>query len=177
MNNVAVAAVGVWLALFWTLTILLPGDPLVVGFSAGSFVALAVGIGKWGPAAFFAFFPRFQHRTGVKANRDTSYGLTGLVTWMLAEEGKIIYRITNIQLGRPAWLPDLYVSAFLNAMSFTGVVLLVLAARFDGEKPTRLPTLLVGLLAFLGVMMSYSLPTVLADTVRWLLAGARVGLR
>lgn len=176
MNKVAVGLTLGLTVLFFIATLVIPPDPMVVGFSAGVFVALAVGLGKWAPAVLFVFFPALQRPDGEKAERETGYGLVGLVLWMISEEGKRIYSVTNVQLGHPDWLPDLYVNAFLTAMAFAGIVLLVLAARFEGEKPTKLPTIVMGLIAFLGVLMSYALPTLIAKLILFGTVVLKIGI-
>lgn len=162
MNKIAVSLTVGLILLFVVLSLFIPADVLVSILSAGIFVAAAIGVARWGPAAWRVYFPL----RGLPApDRETRYGVLGLVLWLLSEGGKRIYSVTVIGLSRPDWVNDLYISAFLNGMTFAGLVLVIMATSFPDEKPAKVPPTVLALLAFLGVLISYALPALIAKVI------------
>lgn len=172
MNRIAVSLTLGLILLFILLSLFLPADVLVSVLSAGIFIAAAVGVARWGPAAWRVYFPA----GGDPPDKETRYGVLGLVLWLLSEGGKRIYSVTVIQLNRPDWVNDLYISAFLNAMTFAGLVLVIMATAFPGERPARVPPAVLAVLALVGVLLSYALPMLIAKAVLFGAMLAKIGV-
>lgn len=173
MNRIATSLTLGLLALFVLLSIFIPADTMVSLLSAAVFCAAAVGIARWGPAAWRVYFPR----AGVALpEKETRYGVLGLVLWLLSEAGKRIYSVTVISLNRPDWVYDLYISAFLNALTLAGLVLVIMATTWPGERPAKVPPTMMAILTFLAVLVSYALPTIIAKLVALAAAFAKLGM-
>lgn len=173
MNKVAVSLTVGLILLFILLALFISADVMVSILSAGIFIAAAIGVARWGPAAWRVYFPSKAYPT---PDKETRYGVLGLVLWLLSEGGKRIYSVTVIGLSRPDWVNDLYISAFLNGLTFAGLVLVIMATAFPDEKPARVPPTILALLAFLGVLISYALPMVIAKLVMVAAALAKIGI-
>lgn len=173
MNKIALSITVGLILLFIILSLFISADVLVSILSAGIFVAAAVGVARWGPAAWRVYFPV---RGLPPPDRETRYGVLGLVLWLLSEGGKRIYSVTVIGLSRPDWVNDLYISAFLNGMTFAGLVLVIMATSFPDEKPAKVPPTVLALLAFLGVLISYALPTIIAKLILFGTVVLKIGI-
>lgn len=155
MNSYAIWLSILFCVVFGLVSLILPADPLLEIISAGIFVAAVIGIWRWGPAAFRVYFPR---KDKPKPDRETSLGLLGLVLWLFSEAGKRVYAVYYIQLDRPEWMQVLHISAGLNAITLIGLVLVIAATRWPGEKPSKLPGAMASIVAFFGVLLSAALP-------------------
>ncbi len=173
MNKVAISLTCGLIVLFVLLSLFIPADTMVGILSAGIFIAAAIGVARWGPAAWRVYFPS---RSYPMPDKETRYGVLGLVLWLLSEGGKRIYSVTVIGLRRPDWINDLYISAFLNGLTFAGLVLVIMATTFPDEKPARIPPTMMALLAFVGVLISYALPTIITKLIVLGEALARIGI-
>lgn len=164
MNRIAISLTFGLLFLFILLSLFIPADTMVGIFSAGVFCAAAIGAARWGPAAWRVYFPRDDIDLPTK---ETRYGVLGLVLWLVSEAGKRIYSVAVISLDRPAWIYDLYISAFLNAMTLAGLVLVIMATSWPGERPAKVPPTLMAALTFLAVLVSYALPAAIKSVLWW----------
>lgn len=134
------------LALFVLVTFLVSPDTLTQYLSVAVFVAAGFAVLRWGGAAARVF---------AKGSRDTTaWGVLGLVLMLLAEEGRRIFSIVYLQLGRPEWMIVVPITPFLVYLTFAGILLIILATRIDGERPAQFPTIVTAILVFVCLMLS-----------------------
>lgn len=142
---------------FVSIAFFVPPDPMNEVLSAAVFVAAAFGMYRWAPAALRVF--------ASGARTEESWGILGLVIILLTEALRRVYSVFYLQLNRPDWMDALHIAPGLTASTLVGIFLLVLATKFDGEKPSKLPGTLAAVIAFLGVMLSSALPYFIAKFI------------
>lgn len=134
------------IAIFVFFTFFIAVDTLTQILSGAVFVAAGVAVFRWGGAAVRVFL------RGSKT--EESWGILGLVLVLTAEAGRRVFSVVYLQLGRPVWMQVVPITPFLIYMTLAGIVLIVLATKLDGARPSQLPTFLLALLAFTGLMLS-----------------------
>lgn len=161
INRKAFGFTALCIALFAVLASFIPPDPLTEGLSAAIFIAAAIGITRWGPAAWRVYFPPKNDAQ----DSTTSLGILGLVLWLISESLRRIYSIIVIQMHRPDWVSEVHVSSALNAVVFVGICLVILATRFEGEKPSRMSGIAMAVITFTGVMLSALGPWIIGHLI------------
>lgn len=132
-------------AIFITLAYLLPPDTLGGILRSALLIACLLGILRWGIGAWSAF---------KSAGKKSSMGILGVVALLVGISAISIYSVVFINMGRPEWLTQWYLSPYFVAVQLVGVSLLVFSTTFEGEKPTSLSGYAAFIIATLGVLLT-----------------------
>lgn len=134
------------LAMFFAAALFIPADTMKEPLSAAVFILAGIAVMRWGPAGWRLYFSG--------ASTAPSWGILGVVLFMVAEAAANLYTLIFLTLDRPDYMQVLHVSPFISYVKLVAMGLFIAATNFEGERPSRVGAAAGATLAAFGLLLT-----------------------